>query len=668
LKFKTVFITAFITLFCFSLGAAQDVEEVQNLLTDIDSWVTSDTARIKDFIDSTNAVAKETLKSSEYWDKVEGDLSFLLGIDLITSPQIDNTGRIYFSMRLTGDQTALFYVDEPMGWPIQITPNNWPKEGIIISAYAVHPSGDFIIVRTNKYGDEMHDLWRFERDGSFKPLLVSRERRYYGPIFDEEHPEHFFLFIMEGPNINVAEYNMTSGALDTLYNEPGAFYAIDYHDGKILLYRSISFSETQLAMYDIATEKVTDLTGLTQINNAVFTGDGRVLLLTSAESTEREFMKYCLIDLDKPKEYEVVYDPRMDSDGMTYNRETGVVIAVLNKDGYSTLKGFDLDGNDIAVPKTDIGVISEYAASAITSNDYDDYVFSFTSPTTPPTAFYFKLGENKPQQIGKVSTFGFDFSNIDVEVIRYESEDGTMVPSLIYKPANIARDGSNPAIIQYHGGPPSQSRPYFQRNIAFALSQGFIVMFPNVRGSTGYGPAWEEADNREGRFAALKDAEGAIDYLIDEGFSSPNKIAIWGGSYGGYTVNWLAGHASDKIACVVSQIAVSDFEHNLEYTGVQTFIEGYEKEYGERGSDLLIELSPIYYAKDVDVPIFFKTGFYDPRVPPSDSRRFASILKKLGKDVLLYEEMEAGHGGSGKEQIIWDLTSSYVFTMMHVMD
>jgi dipeptidyl aminopeptidase/acylaminoacyl peptidase len=420
-------------------------------------------------------------------------------------------------------------------------------------------------------------------------------------------------------------------------------------------------------MLDLSNTEVTELSEWTQFYNATFTEDNRVLALTAAKSKEDEFMKFCVVDPDKPKKWKIIYDPKMAADGFDYNRTNGVVVAILNKDGYSMFKGFEMFGNDFPVPEIPIGVVNEITASALTSNANSQYVFSFSSPTMPPTVFAFKLGENQLQQVGKVSTFGFDFADIEVDVIRYESEDGTLVPSLIYMPKGVSKDGNNPAIVNYHGGPPMQSRPWFQRNIAFALSRGFIVMFPNVRGSTGYGPDWEAADNREKRFDALKDAEGAIDYLIEEGYSSPDKIAIWGGSYGGYTVNWLATHASDKIACAVSQIAISDFEHMFEYTGVQSFIKGYELEYGEKGSDLLMQLSPITSAAEVKVPIFFKTGFYDPRVPPSDSRRFAYVLKRLGKEVWLHEEVESGHGGSGKQQVIFDLTSSYVFTIMHVM-
>jgi hypothetical protein len=140
MKFRTIFLIITILVLSASIVSAQDVKTIQPMLEKIDTWVTSDTAKIMEFIDSSDAVAKETLKASKFWQPVEDKLSFLLGIDYLGSPQIDNTGRIYFMMRITGEESALFYVDEPMGWPIQITPNNWPAEGIIISRYSVHPS------------------------------------------------------------------------------------------------------------------------------------------------------------------------------------------------------------------------------------------------------------------------------------------------------------------------------------------------------------------------------------------------------------------------------------------------------------------------------------------------------------------------------------------------
>jgi dipeptidyl aminopeptidase/acylaminoacyl peptidase len=642
---------------------AQQTGKVDALLKEVDQWVTTDTTRIMSYIDSCNALTTKMLESSKYWDSTMSDLSFLLGIDLVASSQIDNTGRIYFEMRITGETQALFYMDGPMGWPMQLTPNNWASEGIGISYYTVHPSGKFILVGVDKFGDEMHDVWYFSRDGKFRPLLENRLVRYAGLIFDDDNPDIFYMNMQDanGP-MRIGRYTISTKKLDTLYYEEGAYYPTDYQKNKLLFVRYISFSESQLCMLDIPSGKVTELSDTTLIAAAGFTLDGKIIALTKALSSEDEFQKVCTLDPAKPKEFKLLFDPKMEIEDFTFIDKKGVVVASLNMDGYSEFVAFDLTGKSVTIPQPSIGV-----AGGLTGNDLGDVMFSFSSPTVPPTAFKMSLGGAKLEQIGKISSFGFDFSNIQVEVIRYKSDDGTMIPALLYKPANAKQDGSNPAIVNYHGGPPSQSRPGFQRNIAFALSKGFILLWPNPRGSTGYGPAFEKADNLEGRYAANIDCERALDYLIDNKWSSPNKIAIWGGSYGGYVVDWIATNVPEKIACAISQVGVSDIDHTNKTSRNQAFSRGWEREMGPVGSELTHKLSPIFYAEQLTKPILVTAGFNDPRVPPSDPRRFAYVLSKLGKPVWYYEEVEAGHGASMKAQLIRDFTSSYVFTMEHVM-
>ena len=663
---KVLTVSLVLLVFGFSALMAQDAPKVEKLLDEINPWVTTDTTKILAYIDSCNTVTNDMLESSKFWEPTVRDLSFLLGIDYLGSPQIDNTGRNYFMMRLTGESSALFYSDGSMGWPIQLTPNNWANEGFTLSSYTVHPSGDFFLVRVNKFGDEMHDIWHFTRAGQFRPLLESRTERYGGIMFDDNNPDIFYFYIDNKTTMYFARYTISAGKVDTLYTEPGSFYPADYKDGKIIYVRSMSFSSAQLMLYDINTNEVTELSDTLNFWAADFTEDGRIITLTTAKSKDDEFMKFCLLDPDKPKKFKLIFDPKMESEEFAFFGKQGIGVATLNKDGYSELTAFDLDGNMVPVPKMDIGVISEFGTSAITGNDLGDVVFSFTSPVAPPTVYKFRLGETKLEQFGRVSTFGFDFSDITVDVIRYKSEDGWEIPALIYIPASAKKDGTNPAIIDYHGGPPSQSRPYFQRNLAFALSKGFIFMRPNVRGSSGYGPAYEQADNLEKRFEALKDAEHAIDYLIDEGWSSPDRIAIWGASYGGYTVNWLATHCPEKIACVVSDVGVSEIDHDILHSPA-VFRDTYEKEYGQVGSKLVRSLSPIFYAENASKPILVTGGFNDPRVPPSDPRRFAYVLNKLGKPVWYYEDVKQGHGSSFKAQLIRDLARNYVFTMNHVM-
>jgi len=658
---KRFVIVMLMLVMAFSATSAQESSDIESILKEIDPWVLTDTAKIMSFIDSANALTTETIESSKFWDPTVRDLTFLLGIDVITAPQVDNTGRYYFLMRLTGEDQALFYMDEPMGFPIQISPNNWADEGLTISSFEVHPSGDFIIADVYKHGDEWHDLWYFSRSGEFRPLLVSRTLSYYGPYYDEDNPDQFYVVTYDRRVFQIAKYTLSTGVLDTLYTEPGVFYPTDYYKGKMPIIRSYSGFEQQLGVYDVATNEITNISDTAMFSQAWCTKDGKILTYTTAKSGEDEFLKYCLVDPAKPNEFEVIYDPGVEVAGFGLDRNKGIVMARLNRDGYSELTAFDLNGKVVPMPKVDIGMIS-----SISSNDSGQITFDFSSPTVAPTAFTFNMADNKLHQLAKVSTFGFDFSKVKVDLIHYKSADGTEIPAFIYMPENAKQDGSNPAIIEYHGGPAGQSQPYFRRNLAFALSKGFIFMLPNVRGSSGYGPAYELADNLEGRFAALKDAEAAIDYLIDEGWSNPAKIAIWGASYGGYTVDWLATQCPDKIACIVSEVGVSEPDHTI-LNSQPVFRPYWEKEYGPVHGELNRKLAPLFFADKLSKPILITGGFNDPRVPPSDPRRFAYVLSKLAKPVLYFEETKAGHGASTKAQIIHNLASNYTFTMMHLM-
>lgn len=633
--------------------------EVEELLAEVDTWITKDTARILSFVDSCNSHAQSVLEGSPHWATTYRDLSFLLGIDHVGSPQIDNTGRMYFLMRITGEEDALFYVDEAMGWPHQMTPNNWPSEGLSIGYYDVHPSGKYVLVGVMKHGNENHDVYLFERDGGFRPLIQDENVQYRTIIFKNE--DAFFLMSDDNKNLLLLKYTISSGKLDTLYTEEEAFDPDDYFDGKLLCSRWFSFSESQLFIYDPEKGKATDLTERGLFWGGYFTLDGRIVTLTSDLSSRDEFMKFATINPDKPKKLAFLYDPKMEIDDYLLIRNSGTIVATLNKDGYSRLLAFDLDGNPVDLPQPEIGVVG-----ALSANEFGEVVFGFSSPRTAPVLYRFRLGMSSLEQTASTSTFGFDFSDIKVEVIHYRSSDGLQIPALLYYPSGAKKDGINPAIVVYHGGPPSQSRPYFQRNVAFALSRGVVLLFPNVRGSTGYGPAFEEADNLEGREQSLVDCEMALDYLVKQGWTSYDRVAVWGGSYGGYVVNYLSVKAPDKFACAVSEVGMSDIDHTDTLVDL-TFRKGWERELGPVGSELTHKLSPIFYPENAKRPIFLTGGFNDPRVPASDPRRFALVLSKLGKNVLYYEEVEAGHGGVTKSQIIKEYTRSYVFILDYIM-
>lgn len=659
-------VSLFTLVLTFSPSSAG--ERVKEILADADTWIISDTTRILHFIKDCNDEAQEALRESPNWESTFNDLSFLLSIDLVGSSQFDNTGRLYYLMRITGQTMALFYTDVPMGFPHQLTPNNWDDQGISIGYFMVHPSGKYVLVATMLHGNENFDIYKFDRDGSFEPLLVNGSIQFRQPVFKDE--DEFFLISNDRTTQTLIKYTISTGKIDTIYTEPGWFGPDDYYDGMILCTRWLSFSESQLFLVDATTGKARDLTEKGLYNGGFFTRDGRVVTQTSALSKPEEFLKFALIDPKKAKKLKLLYDPKMDTDeGFLLVQRADAVIALANKEGYSQILAFDLEGNKVETPQPEIGVIHGVFSYdlGISANEYGEISFGFSSPNTSPTLYSFRLGTDSLKRWAAVSTFGFDFSGIDVNLVHYPSYDGTDVPAFLYVPQTAQKDGQNPAVVVYHGGPPAQSRPYFQRNIAFALSRGLVMMFPNVRGSTGYGPAWEAADNLEGRFKALEDDIAAVDYLVNSGWSNPDKIAIWGASYGGYTVNYLATKWPEKFACVISEVGVADVDYTNSHGDV-TFQAGWEKEYGPLGSQLTYQLSPIFFAEQVRRPIFVTAGFYDPRVFAGDPRRFGYVLKQLGKDVLYHEEVEAGHGGVTTSQIVEQYTRNYVFILDHITE
>jgi dienelactone hydrolase len=641
-------------------------DQVETILNEVDPWIAEDSARVNEFIGKHNEITLERISSSPHWEPTLQDLGDILGIDYLGSPDIDNTGRIYFKMRITGEESALFYIDGPWQWPIQMTPNGWEDKGLQTGSYKVDPDGKYLYLNVMTYGDENWDIYRFERGGDYRVLLEDRSLSFGLPYIIDDNRFYFSISSHDLGTVWLARYDIATSKVDTLYTEPGAYALVDQRESTLLCVRIRSMSELQLFEVDVETGETRDLTDWGLFHSGDYTKDGRVITLSGALSSEDEFMKLAVFTPAdapvSPDNMDLLYDPGVEIDGAAFNREIGLAAVFLNRDGYSDGVVLALDGSVRFMPTPGVGIIGEGNI-----NDRGDIVFSFNSPSVVPSAYYLATGKETLEPIGKISTFGYDFSKVSVEVIHYPSTDGTMIPALLYAPEGAERDGANPCIVNYHGGPMGQSRPYFQRNIAFALSRGVVFLFPNVRGSTGYGPAWEQADDLGNRFQALEDAEAALDYMFEEGWTTPERTAIWGASYGGYTVNHLAVHAPEKFACGVSEVGVSDVDWTNNYSN-QIFRDAWQREMAPLGSDLSKALSPIYFAHAVKRPLYLTAGSNDPRVPPSDPRRFAYVLDKLGKDMLFYEETKAGHGGSTKSMVTHDLSRAYTFTFDHILE
>jgi dipeptidyl aminopeptidase/acylaminoacyl peptidase len=205
-------------------------------------------------------------------------------------------------------------------------------------------------------------------------------------------------------------------------------------------------------------------------------------------------------------------------------------------------------------------------------------------------------------------------------------------------PAGAGKGHPVPFVANYHGGPEGQHRPIFDKTVQYLVSQGFGVILPNVRGSSGYGRAYLMMDDYKKRWDSVKDGVAAAQWLVDQGYATPGKMATYGGSYGGFM----------SVACLVEDQQEVDsgahkqrlFGAGIDVVGIvnmKTFLEqtsGYrrklrEVEYGPlTDPDFLDSISSIKKVDKINVPMFIAHGFNDPRVPVGEAMQLSIALKE----------------------------------------
>jgi len=233
--------------------------------------------------------------------------------------------------------------------------------------------------------------------------------------------------------------------------------------------------------------------------------------------------------------------------------------------------------------------------------------------------------------------------------VHYSSFDGEKIPAFLYLPKDYREGRKIPFLIQYHGGPEGQYRPSFNRSFQYFVSRGFGVLAPNVRGSSGYGKAFLEADNYKNRHKSVKDGIWAAKYLVDEGFSDQKRVAAWGGSYGGFMTMAVITEAPEYFGAACNIVGIVNFETFLEQT------KDYrrklrEVEYGPlEDREFLKSISPIYKVDRIDMPLMLAHGLNDPRVPVGEAMQIAVALKKRGMPVEELYFADEGHGFAKEE-------------------
>jgi dipeptidyl aminopeptidase/acylaminoacyl peptidase len=273
------------------------------------------------------------------------------------------------------------------------------------------------------------------------------------------------------------------------------------------------------------------------------------------------------------------------------------------------------------------------------SHDGKRLVFTFSSPIEPANVYSLDLASRQLTRVTEPTLAGVDPKTfVQPSLIHYPTFDGKQIPAFYFEPKGVTRP---PAIISVHGGPESQTRAQFSSLIQYFLNRGYAVLAPNVRGSTGYGRTYTHLDDVLLRMDSVKDLEYANRWLSERA----GKIAVMGGSYGGYMTLAAVAFQPERWAAGVDIVGISNFISFLNNTG------SYRRalriaEYGDPVKDeaFLKEVSPFFHVDKIKAPMLIIQGANDPRVPQSESDQIVASLegRSLPVDYLLYKD--EGHG------------------------
>jgi len=356
-----------------------------------------------------------------------------------------------------------------------------------------------------------------------------------------------------------------------------------------------------------------------------------------------------------------------DLGGVALDAESGRLVYSRNLDGYTDLTVGELDGpTDIATfPTPDLP--GNLAGGVAFDDDAERFALSATGRTENTNVFVVDMETGAHERWTRASTAGIPRETfVEPDLVRYESFDGLEIPAYVSLPDGWTA-GETPVIVDVHGGPESQRRPSFAGLTQYFCSRGYAVFEPNVRGSTGYGREYTHLDDVEKRMDSVADLRAGAEWLGDHEAVDPDRIAVMGGSYGGFMVLAALTEYPDLWAAGVDVVGIANFVTFLENTGSWRR-ELREAEYGSLDEDreFLESVSPINNIDAIDAPLFVLHGANDPRVPVGEAEQIADRAREQGVPVEKMVFDDEGHGISKLENRIEAYTAVVDFLDEHL--
>jgi dipeptidyl aminopeptidase/acylaminoacyl peptidase len=563
---------------------------------------------------------------------------------------------IVMSTNFTG-RFNLWKVNAAGGWPVQLLQSDDRQSFPFWS-----PDGKWIVYQQDAGGHEVYDLYavpsgggqpinltntphvsedfaRFSRDGSMLAYTIKAED---SPI----------------TNIAIMDWATRKQRIITDEKNPDHLWQIvDFtRDGKTLfaVRLKVSFTDASVWRIDLASGRAEELTphqGDVFIAASSISPDGNLLLLTSGE--KGGYNNVALLDL-KTKKQTWITDTQWEAGSGNFSPDGRQFTYALNHDGETDMY-LQMVGQTTA-QKLDFPPGQTFALAEPTtfSPDGTRLLVSHEDSQRVIDLWIYDLKTRSARQLTQSAIASLAPSSVPpAQLVYYKSFDGQIISAYLWMPFNLKRDGSNPAIVLPHGGPTGQLRNAFDANAAALASRGYICIGPNVRGSSGYGLAFQKANIKDLGGGDLQDEVYATKFLLATGYVDPKKIGISGGSYGGYMTLMAIGKVPDIWAAAVERYGIIDWKTMV--TNSDPFLQQYVKALlgdPEKDREIYENTSPLKYIRNEKAPLLVLQGENDIRVPKEEADQVVSILKKEGHTVDAHYYPQEGHGFAKRENQI----------------
>jgi dipeptidyl aminopeptidase/acylaminoacyl peptidase len=578
--------------------------------------------------------------------------------EMLISTRFADVPEIHLVKMPGGDRSQLtFYPD-----PVTAAQFN-PKSG-----------GSFVFSK-DVGGGEFYQLYRYDIDSGDVVLLTDGKSRNVGMVWARNGEKIAYGSTRrDGSDVDIWVMDPADPRSDHMLSklDGGGWEPLDWSPDrqKLLVLNQVSAEESYLWLMDAESGEKTLLTtkGIINVNyeGGRFSKDGKGIYTTTDKDSEFHRMAY--IDLTTKQHTYLTSRIPWDVDEFDLSDNGRMIAFVTDEDGFGVLHLLDTAARkEKSLPALPKGIISGVAWN----RNNRDLGFNLTSARASSDVYSLDVETGKLERWTFSETGGLNTANLpEPELIHWKSWDSRTISGFLYRPPAMST-GKRPVIVNIHGGPEGQFRPGFLgRNNYWLDELGIAMIFPNVRGSTGYGKTFLSLDNGFLREGSYEDVGALLDWIQQQPDLDSSRVMITGGSYGGFMTLAVATTYNDRIRCSVDVVGPSNLVTFLEHTS------GYRQdlrrvEYGDerdpRMREFLERIAPYNKAKNITKPLFVIAGKNDPRVPASESQQMVQIVRQNGTPVWWLLGKNEGHGFRKKQNVDYQFDSTVMFVKEYLL-